>query len=144
MQIDIHIHHDPALGEKLGRIVHILEGTQHMVTKIDTELAETRDAIGVMTTAVQHAASKFSDLAAKLQAAIDALKQQGLTPAQLAEFDSIQAQAQAEAAALTSAADTADPDAPPPPPQLPLLPLIRLRLRIPHRRPSRDHYPEPE
>ena len=34
--------------------------------------------------------------------------------------------------------------APPPPPQLPLLPLIRLRLRIPHRRPSRDHYPEPE
>ena len=35
-------------------------------------------------------------------------------------------------------------NAPPPPPQLPLLPLIRLRLRIPHRRPSRDHYPEPE
>lgn len=84
-----------------------------MSETFDTELSETEAAIGVLTNAVNHAADKFTDLAKKLQAAIDALSQQGITAQQLSRFNDIQSHLSDEAAALTAAANVADPDAPP-------------------------------
>lgn len=86
-----------------------------MSETFDSELTETEAAISGMTAAVNNAADKFTDLAHKLQAAIDALSQQGLSPAQLARFNDIQSHLATEAAALTAAADAADPATPPAP-----------------------------
>lgn len=85
-----------------------------MSETFDSELTETEAAISGMTAAVNNAADKFTDLARKLQAAIDALSQQGLSPAQLARFNDIQSHLATEAAALTAAASAADPDPAPP------------------------------
>ena len=75
----------------------------------DQELSDIDAALATLNTSVALATAKFSDLANKLQAALDAAKQQGFTPDQLSGFASVKSELASEAANLAAAANAADP-----------------------------------
>lgn len=92
-------------------VLNLLQSTRNlkMSETADQELSDLNAAAATLATAVALASANFTDLANKLQRALDAASQQGFTADQLASFASVKFEMAAEAASLTAAAQAADP-----------------------------------
>lgn len=104
-----HFHH-PGSDELLEAVNLKLERLIKMSETLDQEISDIGGDVVALTAAVNGASAKFSDLAAQLAAALEKLKQQGVSPEQLALLEAVKTNLTTEASALTAAAQAADPD----------------------------------